>query len=429
MGINNQLYLGLLSLHNQMKEEVQQNNTTKKVEVKLVKKIPNVAKSKSKQNKIQHQKKNNIQTAKKKLKRDKKKKIKTDRMSKQRGKDNLSEREKFNLLFWYRKRYGMRPLMKNELILGLVACYEITVKEIYENKFDHKRKMVFLSLFDFHELDLSEKNKLRLELDFQKYIHNVEQSKLIEQKSNFFRNKEIIIDRDEKLSKFRKICGFTDEKYFLQLEYGEKYKQTMNKLIRHKYPKEIIQYFETEFKAANRDIDVNKVLSIFSKYQLKNTQHNYTLDLVKQRISCLVRFREICWLPAVTISPLQDDFEEWYFNTAEEIENADYPDELLDLFLQVFSDPFPNLNINLIQSIMNKGLKEPQKNVEKKIIFKHLIINGFVESIPIEVADNLNVETMQYDYYNNDNNMYDNLDYRDLQDQFDLLGVTKNNWD
>ncbi|MGK4108082.1 hypothetical protein [Enterococcus cecorum] len=56
MGINNQLYLGLLSLHNQMKEEVQQNNTTKKVEVKLVKKIPNVAKSKSKQNKIQHQK-------------------------------------------------------------------------------------------------------------------------------------------------------------------------------------------------------------------------------------------------------------------------------------------------------------------------------------------------------------------------------------
>lgn len=86
---------------------------------------------------------------------------------------------------------------------------------------------------------------------------------------------------------------------------------------------------------------------------------------------------------AVTISPLQDDFEEWYFNRAEEIENADYPDELLDLFLQVFSDPFPNLDINLIQSIMNKGLKEPQKNVEKKIIFKHLIINGFVESIPI----------------------------------------------
>ncbi len=36
---------------------------------------------------------------------------------------------------------------------------------------------------------------------------------------------------------------------------------------------------------------------------------------------------------------------------------------------------------------------------------------------------------MQYDYYNNDNNMYDDLDYRDLQDQFDLLGVTKNNWD
>ncbi len=39
MGINNQLYLGLLSLHNQMKEEVQQNNTTKKVEVKHAKKI------------------------------------------------------------------------------------------------------------------------------------------------------------------------------------------------------------------------------------------------------------------------------------------------------------------------------------------------------------------------------------------------------
>ncbi|MDZ5561404.1 hypothetical protein [Enterococcus cecorum] len=215
----------------------------------------------------------------------------------------------------------------------------------------------------------------------------------------------------------------------MQLEYGEKYKQTINKLIRHKYPKEIIQYFETEFKAANRDIDVNKVLSILSKYQLKNTQHNYTLDLVKQRISFLVRFREICRLPAVTISPFQDDFEEWYFNTAEEIENADYPDELLDLFLQVFSDPFPNLDINLIQSIMIKELKEPQKNVEKKIIFKHLIINGFVESIPIEVSDNFDVETMQYDYYNNDNNMYDNLDYRDLQDQFDLLGVTKNNWD
>ena len=134
-------------------------------------------------------------------------------------------------------------------------------------------------------------------------------------------------------------------------------------------------------------------------------------------------------MPAVTISPLQDDFEEWYFNTAEEIENADYPDKLLDLFLQVFSDPFPNLDINLIQSIMNKGLKETQKDVEKKIIFKHLIINGFVESIPIEVSDNFDVETMQYDYYNNDNNMYDNLDYRDLQDQFDLLGVIKNNWD
>lgn len=39
MGVNNQLYLGLLSLHNQMKEEVQQNNTTKKVEVKHAKKI------------------------------------------------------------------------------------------------------------------------------------------------------------------------------------------------------------------------------------------------------------------------------------------------------------------------------------------------------------------------------------------------------
>ena len=135
-------------------------------------------------------------------------------------------------------------------------------------------------------MDLSEKNKLRLELDFQKYIHIVEQSKLIEQKSNFFRNKEIIIDRDEKLSKFRKICGFTDEKYFLQLEYGEKYKQTMNKLIRHKYPKEIIQYFETEFKAANRDIDVNKVLSILSKYQLKNTQHNFPLYAFEKLLSC-----------------------------------------------------------------------------------------------------------------------------------------------
>lgn len=51
-----------------------------------------------------------------------------------------------------------------------------------------------------------------------------------------------------------------------------------------------------------------------------------------------------------------------------------------------------------------------------------------MESIPIEVADNLNVETMQYDYYNNDNNMFDNLDYSDLQDQFDLLSVTMNNW-
>lgn len=52
-----------------------------------------------------------------------------------------------------------------------------------------------------------------------------------------------------------------------------------------------------------------------------------------------------------------------------------------------------------------------------------------MESIPIEVADNLNVETMQYDYYNNDNSMFDNLDYSDLQDQFDLHGVTKNNWE
>lgn len=52
-----------------------------------------------------------------------------------------------------------------------------------------------------------------------------------------------------------------------------------------------------------------------------------------------------------------------------------------------------------------------------------------MESFPIEVADNLNVETMQYDYYNNDNNMFDNLDYSDLQDQFDLHGVTKNNWE
>lgn len=52
-----------------------------------------------------------------------------------------------------------------------------------------------------------------------------------------------------------------------------------------------------------------------------------------------------------------------------------------------------------------------------------------MESIPIEVADNLNVETMQYDYYNNDNNMFDNLDYSDLQDKFDLHGVTKNNWE
>lgn len=109
----------------------------------------------------------------------------------------------------------MRPLMKNELILGLVACYEITVNEIYENKFDHKRKMVFLSLFDFHELDLNERNKLRLELDFQKYVNNVELSKRIGPKSNFSKNKKIIIDRDEKLSKFRKICGFTDKNVFL----------------------------------------------------------------------------------------------------------------------------------------------------------------------------------------------------------------------
>lgn len=42
----------------------------------------------------------------------------------------------------------------------------------------------------------------------------------------------------------------------------EKYKQTLNKLKRQKYPKEIIQYFETEFKVTNRDVDVNKVLSI-----------------------------------------------------------------------------------------------------------------------------------------------------------------------
>ena len=36
---------------------------------------------------------------------------------------------------------------------------------------------------------------------------------------------------------------------------------------------------------------------------------------------------------------------------------------------------------------------------------------------------------MQYDYYNDDNNMFDNLDYSDLQDQFDLHEVTKNNWE
>lgn len=39
MGINNQLYLGLLSLHNQMKEEVQQNNTTKKSRLNLLRKF------------------------------------------------------------------------------------------------------------------------------------------------------------------------------------------------------------------------------------------------------------------------------------------------------------------------------------------------------------------------------------------------------
>lgn len=81
MGINNQLYLGLLSLHNQMKEEAQQKNVANVVNVNLAKEIPNVAKNKSKQSITQKTKKNNNQKFKKQLKHDKKKKIKADRIS------------------------------------------------------------------------------------------------------------------------------------------------------------------------------------------------------------------------------------------------------------------------------------------------------------------------------------------------------------
>lgn len=57
MGINNQLYLGLLSLHNQMKEEAQHDSATKDAKVKITKAISNLEKSKSKQNKTQKPKK------------------------------------------------------------------------------------------------------------------------------------------------------------------------------------------------------------------------------------------------------------------------------------------------------------------------------------------------------------------------------------
>lgn len=253
------------------------------------------------------------------------------------------------------------------------------------------------------------------------------------------RSSKVIVEKEaypledyNRLQDFRVACGLNKmiRKYD---SYKECYLETKRDFLKEHYPKDFIAYFSLKFSSFAKVSDFQKGFEILTNAKYyhniqKQMGSTYFTEYANQmKLQQLEYLRKIWGLNSLVKKQVNKGIKYCISYTVHQLKNAHYSHEFVKYIKNQFRVPIVELDEKVLISLMQTT--EQQKTIQNKIYHKRIIVNGFVESIPIEVSDNLNIETMQYDYYNNDNNMYDNLDYRDIQDQFDLLGVTKNNWD
>ena len=304
----------------------------------------------------------------------------------------ISKQEKVDLLQDYRVKRDLPRLTVVELDRGYDYCKDLTEKQ------------------------LAKKSKAK---------RRSRSSKVIVEKVKF-----PVADYN-RLQDFRVACGL-NRMTRKHEDYKDCYLETKRDFLKQHYPKDFIEYFSLKFSSSAKVMDFQKGFEILinAKYyhniqvQMGST---YFAEYANQiKLQQLEYLRKICGLNPLVKKQINKGIKYCISYTIHQLSEKHYSHEFVKYIKNQFRVPIVELDEKVLISLMQ--ITEKQKTNQKKIYHKRIIINGFVESIPIEVSDNLNVETMQYDYYNNDNNMYDNLDYRDLQDQFDLLGVTKNNW-
>lgn len=175
-------------------------------------------------------------------------------------------------------------------------------------------------------------------------------------------------------------------------------------------------------------------------------------DSKRMKMNALIEFRKACYLKGFTVNQVEDGFRKCYEITKEELEeqNKFYPLKLRVYLVNCFKDKYPSPDIEYIKSLVPENIKKINTKVftytteqilekkikkdieitkcnlkkeehEKQYITKRFIgPTGIVETIITEISE-ANLDRNQYDYWNNDNSKYDNIDYRQYQDFYDTL--------
>lgn len=201
----------------------------------------------------------------------------------------------------------------------------------------------------------------------------------------------------------------------------------------------------------------NTMYAAFEKaYPFLSEQNKYevarTVEDNKSRMVALINFRKAIFLKGLTAKQIDLGFDCCYELTKLDLHNNEvYSLELNLYFIQLFRKLKPELNLSFIQKMLPDDIERRQykpfvyteqqiaeaqarksesqsinkqktsEKKEKQYLTKRFIgPTGIIESIMIEV-DEVKAERQQYDYWNNENYMYDNIDYREYQDFYDNL--------
>lgn len=350
-------------------------------------------------------------------------------------KESLDE-ERILKLQDYRMKIGLHRLSALATQKGFDYCSSLTITEINQSNFSKKKKQYCLSHFEFAA---TTNQKPKLASNYSGSDKNQENQTDKTQSINKKETQSIKLEQTyiQTLNQFRLLCGLAPIAMNKKLRYVDCYCETLLDILDGGLSRKIYRYFRMHFYQGQTQIDESKLVAILPIKKWQKNQaagsHNSTANL-KRSLNQLETFRRLCGLSPLSSKLCAFGYQSCVVQTKQDLLIKNYPQKLIDYFVASFIPDLKKLDWEYIKLLLSVHVEQlaPQQFVKinnKQYIFKQIIVNGFVESIPIELGKEL-IEQNQYDYYNSDNNMYDNLDYRHLQDQFDLLGISENHiWD